>query len=253
MRICSWLFVGANVLAFYACQSRVNAAPTNDAFFIGVTTYESGHFAASARAFRDSTTNTPSTGAFLNLGLSEWRRGRAGAAICAWEQALWIAPRDTAAWNSLAYARRLMDVESPHLHWYERVSTWLPVNAWAWFTAVGLWLTIAAVLLPDIFRRRRSGGTQAFAAFGLTVLLLSLPAQLGIQTRQQIGLVLQREAALRLTPTAEAEITMKLPAGEPARQLKERGSYVLVKTAQGEGWLERRQFGLIVPRQAVQR
>jgi hypothetical protein len=79
------------------------------------------------------------------------------------------------------------------------------------------------------------------------VLLLSLPAQLGVATRQRLGFVLQRDAALRLTPTAEGEVTVKLPAGEPGRQLRVRGSFVLVKTSQGEGWLERRQFGLIVP------
>ena len=194
-----------------------SGARTNDAFHSGVIAYEAGQFAASARVFREAATNAPSTGSFLNLGLSEWRRGRAGAAICAWEQALWIAPHDSAAIASLAYARRLMDVESPSLRWYERVSAWLPIDAWSWITAVGLWLTVGAILLPDILRRRRSAATQAVAAFGLMVLLLSLPAQLGIRTRQRIGFVLQRETALRLTPTADAEVTLKLPAGEPAK------------------------------------
>lgn len=224
------------------------ATSGNDAFTTGLSAYESGQFAAAARAFREAGTNTPATGTFLNLGLSEWRRGRVGAAICAWEQALWVAPRDVAARNSLAYARRLMDVEPPNLRWYERVSTWLPVNTWAWITAIGLWMTVAAVLLPDILGRRRSTTTQAFAAFGLMVLLLSLPAQLGVRTRQTIGFVLQRQAALRLTPTAEAEVSLKLPAGEPGRLLRQHGDYVLVKTSAGEGWLERYQFGLIVPR-----
>jgi tetratricopeptide (TPR) repeat protein len=234
------------LLCLLVCQRPASAA-TKDTFQAGLAAYESGQFPVAARAFRDAATNAPSTGAFLNLGLSEWRRGRAGAALCAWEQALWVAPGNPSARNSLAYARRLMDVESPHLHWYERVSSRLPINAWAWITAVGLWMTIGAVLLPDILRRRRSATTQAFAAFGLMVLLLSLPAQVGIRTRQQIGFILQREASLRLTPTADAEISLKLPAGEPARQLRKRGNYVLVKTSQGEGWLEQHQFGLVVP------
>src|SRR5688572_3083583 len=229
------------------CECRGLRTMTNDLFATGVAAYEAGRFPAAARAFRDAATNAPASGAYLNLALSEWRRGRAGAAICAWEQALWISPYDLAARNSLAYARRLLDVEAPHLRWHERVSNWLPVNAWAWISAVGLWLTIAAVLLPDIFQRRRSTATQALAAFGLMVLLLSLPAQWGVATRKQIGFVLQRETALRLTPTIESEVTTKLPAGEPARQLRVRGNYVLVKTSQGEGWLERQQFGLIVP------
>jgi len=235
------------LLLIFTLVPRGHAAMTNDPFANGLSAYEAGGFAAAARAFREAATNPPASGSFLNLGLSEWRRGRVGDAIRAWEQALWVAPSDSAARNSLAYARRLVDVESPHLHWYERVSAWLPINAWAWITALGFWLTIAAVLVPDIFRRRRSATTQALAAFGLMVLLLSLPAQLGVATRQRIGFVLQRDAALRLTPTTEAEISEKLPVGEPGRQLRVRGEFVLVKTSQGEGWLERRQFGLIVP------
>jgi len=223
------------------------ASTTNDIFFNGVAAYESGRFAVAARSFRESATNAPTTGAFVNLGLSEWRRGRGGAAIQAWEQALWITPFEATARGNLAYARRLMDVESPHLRWYERVSTWLPINYWAWITATGLWLTIASVLLPDIRRRRRSAGSQACAAFGLMVLLLSLPAQFGVMTRQRIGFVLQRESPLRLTPTSESEVLLKLPNGEPGRQLRMRGNYVLVKTPQGEGWLEQGQFGLVVP------
>jgi hypothetical protein len=40
---------------------------------------------------------------------------------------------------------------------------------------------------------------------------------------------------------------VKLPAGEPGRQLRVRGNHVLIKTARGEGWLERREFGLVAP------
>jgi len=235
-------------LALLASQLMAVAATTNVSFARGIAAYEVGQFAAATREFRNSATNQPATGAYLNLGLSEWRRGRAGAAVRAWEQALWISPRDSAARNSLAYARRLMDVEAANLRWYERVSVWLPINAWGWITAAGLWLTVAAVLLPDIFGRRRSTATQALAAFGLMVLLLSLPAQFGIRTRQQLGFVLQRESPLHLTPTVDSEVTVKLPAGEPARWLRTRGHYVLVKTSQGEGWLEVERFGLIVPR-----
>ena len=68
-------------------------AANDSSFASGVAAYEAGRFAVAARDFRNSTTNEPATGAFLNLGLSEWRRGRAGTAICAWEQALWISLR----------------------------------------------------------------------------------------------------------------------------------------------------------------
>ena len=90
---------------------RASAATTNDAFASGLAAYQTGQFAAAARAFDESAKTTPATGTLLNLGLSEWRRGRAGAAIRAWEEVLWMSPRNAAAEASLAYARRLLDVE----------------------------------------------------------------------------------------------------------------------------------------------
>jgi tetratricopeptide (TPR) repeat protein len=239
----SWL-----VAIVWLALPPVGRATTNDLFLDGVNAYDAGQFVAAARSFRESAALAPAAGTLLNLGLSEWRRNRPGAAIRAWEQVLWLSPHNPAATASLAYARRLLDAPSPTWRWYERVSAWLPPDAWAWTTTAGLWLIIAAVLLPDILRRRRSATSQAFAALGLMILLLSLPAQLGMATRRDVGFVLLREATLRLTPTTDSETVAKLPAGEPARQLRARGDYVLVKTAQGQGWLERRQFGLIVPR-----
>jgi tetratricopeptide (TPR) repeat protein len=214
----------------------------------GADAYRNGQFADAAKDFRTAAEGVPASGTLLNLGLTEWRRGRVGAALLAWEQAQWVDPFDARARANLRYARQVTGVESPDLSWYERASSWLPFNAWAWLAGGSLWLAIGLSVLPGVFRWRKPAWTQAVAALSLAVFLASLPALIGVVTRTQIGLVLQRDVPLRLTPTEEAEAVTKLPSGEPARVVRSLGEYVLVRTARGQGWVRRGQFGFICPK-----
>ena len=223
-------------------------AATNDLFLRGVNAFDTGSFSDAAKTFREAAERKPASGTLVNLGLTEWRRGRAGRAILAWEQALWIDPFDSRAKGNLNYARQLTGVESPELTWFERASAWLPVNTWAWLAGASLWLGIGLSVLPRVFRWRRSGWHQAVAAVSFGVFLLSLPALVGVVTRTRIGFVLQRDAPLRLTPTAEAESLAKLNAGEPLRTRGARGDYVFVQTSRGQGWIAISQLGRICPR-----
>lgn len=235
------------LLVTLLCTRQSASAATNDLFLRGVEAYRAGHFAEAANALRAAAEDSPATGTLVNLGLTEWRRGRAGAAIQAWEQAQWIDPFDSRARGNLRYARQLIGVESPDYSWYERASAWLPANAWAWIAGGSLWLAIGLVVLPGVFRWPKSSWQQAIAAVALAVFLASLPALAGVSTRTRLGFVLQKETPLRLSPTAEGESAAKLAAGEPARAVRMRGDYVLVRTAHGRGWIERRQFGRLCP------
>ena len=125
------------------------------------------------------------------------------------------------------------------------ISTWLPANWWAWIAGVSLWLAVGMVMLPGILRLRKAAWHQAVAAFCLMVFLLSIPAYIGLQTRSRIGFVLQPDTLLRLTPTLEAQAVTRLAAGEPARLVRTRGTYVLLRTSRTLGWVERAQCGLI--------
>ena len=246
MRLGGFIIVFLAILLQGVGQTVFSA--TNDLFLRAVGAYEAGGFSEAARTFRKAAEREPASGTLVNLGLTEWRRGRAGQAIVAWEQALWIDPFDARAKGNLNYARQFTGVESPDLTWFERASAWLPVNDWTWIAGASLWLGIGLSVLPRVYRWRRSGWHQAVAAVSFGVFLLSLPALVGVVTRTRIGFVVQRDAPLRLTPTAEAEAVVKLNAGEPLRAQGIRGDYVFVRTTHGQGWIERGQFGRICPR-----
>lgn len=222
-------------------------ASAEASFKQGVEAYETGHFVEAAKAFRESVAEQPAAGTLVNLGMTEWRRGRTGAAVRAWEQALWVDVFDQRARENLRFARETGGLDAPRLAWYETASTWLPTNSWAWIAGGGLWLALGMVTLPVVLRWRKAGWQQALAALGLGIFLLSIPAHIGVVTRSHIGFVLDRKTPLRLTPTEEADTVVTLTAGEPARLVRTQGDYVFVRTQSGVGWIEREKFGLVCP------
>jgi hypothetical protein len=214
-------------------------------FHEGVDSYHAGDYSTASVLFRRAAVLSPAAGTLQNLGIAEWQRGETGTAVLAWEQARWLDPFNESIRDDLRFARKTAQLESPELAWYEVVSNWLPVNWWAWTAAASLWLAISMGTLPGIFRWRKLAWHQAVAAVGLAVFLLSVPAQFGLSTRSHLGFIVQKDVPLRLTPTHEAQDITRLAAGEPARLLRSRGNYYLLRTNHSEGWVERAQFGLI--------
>ncbi len=233
------------ILAGLIWLMNSSQAATNDAFAQGLVAARAGDFSAAVDDFEKSIGQKPSSGALVNLGISEWRSGHAGAAILAWEQAQWIDPFDESARNNLNFARLAAQVDEPQLKWFEKVSTWLPPNRWVGLAGAGLWIANGALVLPGFLRRRKTGWQQWLAALGLGVFLLGVTANIGVVSRMNLGFTLKKETPLLLTPTRTSEVITTLTAGEPARRLKNRGDYFFVQTAFGAGWIEQKNLGLI--------
>jgi hypothetical protein len=230
------------VLVISTASCAIAAAP-DSLFREGIDLYHAGNYPTAVETFAQAAHIRPASGTLQNLGLAEWQRGRLGESILAWEEALWFDPFNRAAHSNLQYVRRLAQVEAPDLTWYEAVSSALPMNWWTWAAALSFWVAVAAVMLPAIFRRPRSATSQAIAALCLMIFLLTIIAQVGVQTRSRIGFVLAKDSLLRLTPTAEAQPIARLQPGEPVRIKKTRGQYVLIRTNRALGWVLRREIG----------
>lgn len=234
----------AIILAALLCAAKTSPAETNDFFARGLELGRTGQFPEAAAAFEKSGRQQPAVGTLVNLGLAEWQRGHAGTAILSWERARWIDPFDARARQNLAFARQVAQVDAPQLNWFETTSTWLPPGAWVWLAGASLWLAVGAMVLPPVFRRKKSGWQQTLAAVGLGVFLAALTANVGVVSRTSLGFVLKKNAPLLLTPTRNGEVVSTLSAGEAARRLRTRGSYDFIQTAGGSGWIERGAFGL---------
>jgi tetratricopeptide (TPR) repeat protein len=240
MRILSVFFAVTILAASEACAQ-------GSAFQEGTNAYAAGEYAAASKAFSEAAHTQPASGSLQNLGLTEWLRGRRGFAVLAWERSLWVDPFNGASRENLRFARKEAQLESPELAWYEAASTWLPVNGWAVLASLSLWFAIAMSMLPRILRLRRASWHQALAVAGFAVFLLCLPSLVGVQTRGNIGIVLESTTPLRLTPTHDAQTLLQLAAGEPARIERARGDYLLIRTSYGRGWIERAKLGRICP------
>jgi hypothetical protein len=117
--------------------------------------------------------------------------------------------------------------------------------AWLWLAGASLWLAVGMMLLPSVARRQKAAWHQVLAACGLCVFLFSLAANCGVISRTHVGFVLKDDAPLLLTPTREGEVISTLTSGEPARELRVRGNYYLIRTESETGWIEQEQFGPI--------
>ena len=247
------LFCVASLSLLSAATNPPSSVPVSgnsalDLFHSGTQAFLAGDFGLAATNFHLASAREPASGTFLNLGLAEWNRGRAGAAILAWERSLWLNPLNRLPIQNLKLARKTAQIESPDLTWYEVVSSWLPVNWWAWITGFSLWMAAGFALVPGILRWRKAVWQQAVAACALMFFLLSLPAHVGVYTRAELGFVQDNDAPLRLTPTAAGQVITRLASGDPARFEWRRGSYLLVRTSRGRGWIEQSRFALICPR-----
>jgi hypothetical protein len=223
------------------------AAARSDMFHDGLQAYRGGDYVAAAESWSKNAELQPASGTLQNLGLAEWQRGRRAPAILAWEQAIWVDPFNAAVRENLQFARKAALLEAPEYSWCEAASMWLPANAWALLAGTSLWCAVALIMLPRLLRWRRTGWHQALAAAGFAVFLVCLPSLYGVHTRTQIGIVLAKETPLRLTPTREAQTILLLSEGQPVRCERTRGTYWLVRTSSGNGWVERAQVGRICP------
>jgi uncharacterized protein YgiM (DUF1202 family) len=122
----------------------------------------------------------------------------------------------------------------------------LPGAWWLAIASLGLWGGVALLVLPRLLGWRRADWHQGVAAALLAIFLLSGPALFGAWKRSRLGVVLEDETPLRLTPTREAEMLVKLPAGEMARVERERGEYLYVR-ADGDraGWVRKADFARV--------
>src|SRR4051812_4841502 len=182
------------VLVTGICNALAFGSP--DVFEQGSLAYNRGDYNHAAEIFGAEARRQKSSGTLQSLGNTEWQLGSVGEAIAAWERSLWIDPFNKNARNNLNFGRKAAQLESPELRWFEVASTWLPADWWAWIAVISFWTMMYAIMLPAIYRNRRTTLHQATAALALTVFFLTFPAQIGISTRSNLGFIVKPQAPL---------------------------------------------------------
>lgn len=224
-------------------------ATFDELFLYGCRAYAAAGYNQASELFEEALKHGFAPGLLHNLGNAHWQCGRPGPAVLAWERALWLDPYSRNTRANLRLARKTLQLDHPELTWYEISSTWLPVNAWAVLAGLSLWVGLGAVWLPGILRWRKADWHQAVAAVGFAVFLLTVPAMAGVHARSKLAVILNAQTPLRLTPTKEAQVLAKLPAGDVVRVERQRGAYLYVRAGNdAAGWVQQGQVGLICAR-----
>jgi tetratricopeptide (TPR) repeat protein len=235
-------------LAVFAFANSAAFAFENRMFDLGRGQYEAGDYAAAAKSFQADADAEVSPGLLHNLGNAEFKLGRLGPAILAWERARALDPGSRNTKANLRYARGHAGLETPEFSWYETYSDFFPADRWIAIAVCAFWGSAALLILPTLLHRRRTAISQAAAVLAIITFLLTLPALAGIFSRGRIGIVQAANTSLRLTPTREGEVLGSLPEGEAARVEKTRGEYRYVR-ASGDraGWVRQEEFAMLWP------
>ncbi len=239
----------SRLLAFLLLALPALATPSDERFRKASEAFSSNDFAESAYQLRElSSAREWSHGALHNLGNAEWKVARPGHAVLAWERARTLKPSDRNTIANLRFARNKGQLVQPQSPWYEQFSEWLSPAVWLIGASISLWGGITLLCLPRLMGLRRAGWHQGVAALLLATFLMSIPALIGLRSRSSIGVALDDETKLLLTPTRTGEELTKLPGGEVARVERERGNYYYVR-ADGDraGWVDKRDFAKIWP------
>lgn len=233
------------LLLTVACLSAALTSRATDRrlFDLAQTHYRDGHFEEAQRLLSDESRGGVAPGLLHNLGNAEFKLGKLGPAILAWERARALDPRARNTVANLRFARGQAGLNPPDFAWQERYSTWLSPDAWTWLAALCFWGALGFLALPPLLRVRRAAWTQVGAVLTIAIFILTLPALAGLWTRSRIGVVVADEALLRLTPTKEGEVLGKLPPGELARVELSRGGYRYVRAENDRaGWVTAEEF-----------
>lgn len=214
----------------------------------GYARYNEGDFAGAVESYQALAKKSVSPGLLHNLGNAQFQQGKLGPAILAWEQARSLDPWLRNATANLHFARNHAGLDEPAYSWAEKYSAFLSPDTWTWIVALGFWSAAGLLTLPALLRRKRTSLTQGGAVVAIGIVLLALPALLGLATRSQCGIIQTADTVLRLTPTQEGELLTKLAEGELARSEQTHGEYLYIR-ASGDraGWVRRTEFAKIWP------
>jgi tetratricopeptide (TPR) repeat protein len=236
-------------LLLLAAAPLVRADAARDELDAANQAYTAGRYDEAARQFQEIiTANGYSAPLCFNLANAEAKAGNIGQAILNYERARYLAPSDRDIDHNLQLERQQAGLKTNSLRWWQVVLRSLTINEWLGF--VDLWLAlIALAVIAHVFVRRLAPGPprELYGRIVKTVLFVCIPrflftgylALLAAPLRIE-GVVVAKEAVLRISPFDAAEQIGTLPEGELVTVEQQHDNYFRVEGRDGiYGWTTR--------------
>jgi len=246
-------FLGLYVLAATAV---LRADPESDALDAANQAYTAGRYEEAARGFQELiNAHGYSAPLCFNLANAEEKAGHTGLAILNYERARYLAPSDADIDHNLQLARAQAGLKTNSLRWWQVMLRSLTINTW--LAIVDVWLAlIALAVLAHVFVVRLEPGPRRVVLGKVvkTVLFVAIPcflfsgylALLAAPLRIE-GVVMSKQAVLRLSPFDTAEQIGTLPEGELVTVEERHDDYYRIEARDGRyGWTTRQTLEPVI-------
>lgn len=191
----------------------------------------------------------------FDLANAEAKSGHIGLAILNYERARYLAPDDRDIDHNLQLARQQAGLKPNSLRWWQIAVRSLTINQW--LVIVDAWLAlIALAVIANVFVNRMTPGPNRTVAAKVvkTVLFVAIPlflfttyvALLAAPLRVE-GVVMTKDAPLRISPFDAAEQTGTLPEGELVTVEQKHDNYFRIEGRNGiHGWIMRQSLEPVI-------
>jgi len=163
---------------------------------------------------------------FYNLGNTEFRLDKGGAAILDYERALSLSPNNPEVQANLAYARAQTGAKIAENDWRDSIIANLGANSYCWMAAVTAWICIFA--LAALFLKMRPSPTPLWltALCSAAVCGYAVFAIYHLEKNDSVAIVTVKSADARYAPADNSTLAATLPAGSRVWILERRGPWI---------------------------
>jgi tetratricopeptide (TPR) repeat protein len=240
IRICTFAGIFFLILLVVHCIEAAHASSSR--FDEANRLYEERKYPQAVAAYQTLITNGATSAELLfNLGNAHFKNGEIGRAIFRYRQAASLAPRDPDIQANLRFARDSIggsnSISETILH---RAATIVTLNELSITAAIFLWLWLTFLVLrqlrPVLQPQLRTGTTIAALLFLVATCWLLFA---WAYSRQQIAIVVAREAIVHLGPLDESQTAFSAPDGTEMRVIGRRDKWLQVSDRQNRvGWVK---------------
>lgn len=207
--------------------------------------YSRAEYTAAVDLYKQCLAEAQSGALHYNMGNAYFQTGEIGLSVLHYEKALALRPNNPEARVNLQFVRESAQLPEPQISIAYRWARTLPLDLWSWMTAIGLWGSVALLMIPRMF-----GGANALTRFflfaGLLLLMSSAVALYGYKDKSRETVVLRGDTPLRVAPAGESPPADYMHAGELAVIARERQDFYFINSQNGKsGWVRSDEIGKI--------
>jgi hypothetical protein len=221
--------------------------------------YEAGHYEDAAKSFQALIDARGYSAALcFDLANAEARAGHLGPALLNYERARYLAPGDAAIEHNLQLVRKQAGLQPDPYRWWQVVLRSINWGVWLGLIIACLVLLFGALVGNALLKEPADGpGHPALRKVFRAIFFICIPlflffgfvelSAVGFNDRIE-GVIVSKDAALRLSPFDSSEQTGSVHEGELVTIETKHDNYVWVddKSIQS-GWMQDKQVEPIVP------